>query len=107
VQVSRFYPVRVSDLAAPGGRRSRGAGLRYIKIADDIDAKIRSGELPPGTRLRGERELAVHYKAAIMTYRQAIKVLRERNLVETFHGDGTYVKDEIPDPPDQEKPRGS
>jgi DNA-binding GntR family transcriptional regulator len=93
--------VRVSDLAAPGGRRNRGAGLRYIKIADDIEAKIRSGELPPGTRLRGERELAERYQVAVMTYRRAMRVLRERNLIDSVHGDGTYVRDQIPDPPEQ------
>lgn len=101
MQVSRFYPVLVSDLAAPGGRRNRGAGLRYIKIADDIEDRIRSGELPPGTRLRAERQLAEHYQVATMTYRRAMKVLRERNLIDTLHGDGTYVRDEIPDPPEQ------
>jgi GntR family transcriptional regulator len=96
--------VLVSELAAPGGRRNRGAGLRYIKIADDIEAKIRSGELPPGTRLRAERDLAGHYEVAVMTYRKAMRVLRERNLIESVHGDGTYVRDEIPDLPEQEKP---
>ena len=101
MQVSRFYPVLVSDLAAPGGRRNRGAGLRYLKIADDIEARIRSGELPPGTRLRAERELAEHYEVAVMTYRRAMRVLRERNLIDSVHGDGTYVRNEIPDPPDQ------
>ncbi|MGH3157629.1 MAG: GntR family transcriptional regulator, partial [Streptosporangiaceae bacterium] len=32
-----------------------------MRVADDIAARIRSGELEPGTRLRSERELAEHY----------------------------------------------
>ena len=39
-----------------------------------------------------------------MTYRKAMRVLRERNLIDSVHGDGTYVRDEIPDLPEQEKP---
>lgn len=39
-----------------------------------------------------------------MTYRKAMRVLRERHLIETFHGDGTYVRDDIPDLPAQEEP---
>ena len=45
----------VSDLEATGGR---DADLAYVRVADDIAARIASGELKPGARLRAERELA-------------------------------------------------
>jgi GntR family transcriptional regulator len=78
----------VSDLAAAGGR---DADLVYMRVADDIAARIRSGELAPGTRLRPERELAGHYGCAYGTIRSAMKVLRERGLIITRHGRGTFV----------------
>jgi DNA-binding GntR family transcriptional regulator len=77
-----------SELAATGGR---DADLLYARVADDIAARIASGELAPGTRLRSERELAEHYGVAYHTVRRAMKVLRERGLIATIHGRGTFV----------------
>jgi DNA-binding GntR family transcriptional regulator len=81
----------VSDLAATGGRDS---DLAYLRVADDIAARIASGELQPGTRLRAERDLAEHYGVAYGTIRRAMKVLRERGLIESIHGRGTFVADQ-------------
>lgn len=78
----------VSDLEAAGGR---DADLAYRRVADDITAHIRSGELKPGARLRSERDLAEHYGVAYGTVRRAMEVLRERGLIETIHGRGTFV----------------
>jgi GntR family transcriptional regulator len=47
--------------------------------------------LAPGARLRAERELAEHYEVAYGTVRRAMEVLRERRLIETIHGRGTFV----------------
>jgi DNA-binding GntR family transcriptional regulator len=80
----------MSDLAAPGGRDS---DLAYLRVADDIAARITSGELTAGTRLRAERDLATHYGVAYGTIRRAMQVLRERDLIETIHGRGTFVAD--------------
>ena len=61
---------RVSDLAAdPDPERA------YMRVADDIAARISSGELAPGARLRAERELAEYYEVAYGTIRHAVKVL--------------------------------
>jgi GntR family transcriptional regulator len=80
----------VSDIAAPDGRES---DLAYVRIAEDIAARIASGELTPGTRLRAERDLAEHYGVAYGTIRRAMKVLREQGLIKTIHGRGTFVAD--------------
>jgi GntR family transcriptional regulator len=64
----------------------------YVRVADDIEARIRSGELPAGSRLRSERDLAEHYEVSYGTIRRAMKMLRDRNLIETRHGHGTYVR---------------
>ena len=82
----------MSDLAAPDDKGGPGGeGLRYQQVADDIAARIASGELAPGTRLRAERELAVYYGVSYGTLRHAMKVLRERELIFTRHGRGTFV----------------
>lgn len=62
-----------------------------MRVADDIEERIKSGELSPGMRLRSERDLAESYGVAFHTIRGAIRVLRERGLVETVHGRGTFV----------------
>lgn len=88
--------VLVSDLEATGGR---DADLAYVRVADDIADRIVSGELAAGARLRAERELAEHYEVAYGTVRRAMAVLRERGLIETIHGRGTFVATRQESPP--------
>jgi GntR family transcriptional regulator len=78
----------VSDLEATGGR---DADLAYMRVAGDIAARIASGELSPGARLRSERDLAEYYEVSYGTVRRAMQVLRERALITTIHGRGTFV----------------
>ena len=78
----------MSDLEASGGR---DADLAYVQIADDITARITSGELRPGARLLSERALADYYGRSYQTVRRAMEVLRERELITTIHGRGTFV----------------
>jgi len=82
----------VSELAAPDGQDEQ---LAYRRVADDIAARIASGELTPGTRLRAERELAEHYGVSFGTVRRAMKVLREQGLVITQWGRGNYVGGQV------------
>ncbi|HUZ24727.1 MAG TPA: winged helix-turn-helix domain-containing protein [Streptosporangiaceae bacterium] len=81
----------MSDLAAPGDHNGPESGLAYLRVADDIAARIASGELAPGTRLRAERELAEYYEVSYGTIRRAAEILRERGLIQTIHGRGTFV----------------
>jgi len=78
----------VSDLEAKGGR---DADLAYLRVADDIASRIASGELAPGARLRSERDLAEYYGVSYGTVRRAMQVLRDRGLITTIHGRGTFV----------------
>jgi GntR family transcriptional regulator len=68
-----------------------GAELVYVLIADDVAAQITAGTLAPGARLMGEADMAEHYGVAKMTARRAVRELRERGLVRTVVGKGTYV----------------
>ncbi|WP_353051469.1 winged helix-turn-helix domain-containing protein [Herbidospora sp. NBRC 101105] len=63
----------------------------YARVADHIAARITAGELAPGTRLPGERDLAAEYGVALGTVRRAIEDLRARGLVVTLPAKGTYV----------------
>jgi DNA-binding GntR family transcriptional regulator len=66
-------------------------GYLWEAVATHITARIAAGDLPPGGRLPGERDLAAEYGVALMTARRAIKDLRERGLVRTLPSKGTFV----------------
>jgi DNA-binding GntR family transcriptional regulator len=63
----------------------------YVRVADWIESRIKSGEFESGARLPPERELAHDCGVAYDTVRNAMKLLRERGLIVTVHGRGTYV----------------
>jgi GntR family transcriptional regulator len=68
-----------------------GPQLVYVQVADHIENLIRSGELAIGARLPAERDLAAEYGVAYDTIRRATALLRERGLIQTVHGRGTFV----------------
>lgn len=69
-----------------------GAGRpKYQRIADDLKAAIEAGQYGPGDRLPGESSLAAQYGVAVLTARQALKILRIEGLVETKKGAGARV----------------
>lgn len=68
-----------------------GASSLYDALSDGIENLIRSGELPPDTRLPSERGLADQLAVSRGTVAGAYEQLRERGLVATRHGSGTVV----------------
>lgn len=64
----------------------------YRQLADILQGQIESGKLPPDSRLPSETTLIQEYGVARGTVRQAIAVLRDRDLVVTVQGRGSYVK---------------
>ncbi|MFE9699075.1 GntR family transcriptional regulator [Streptomyces sp. NPDC006270] len=70
----------------------------YVKLADRIEADIRSGKLPHGAALPGERAMTEIYGVSIGTVRRAVRALRERGLVATLAAKGTFVV--APQPPE-------
>lgn len=68
-----------------------GPRLVYMQVADWVAARIESGELQPGMKLPAERDLAAEIGVAYMTVRRAMRELRERGLVVSVVGRGTYV----------------
>ena len=81
------------DLTAPGGHDTQGpgCGLQYLRVAQEITAWIEASRAAPGTRLLSERALAREYGVAYGTVRRAMRMLREREIVYTRHGRGTFV----------------
>lgn len=67
----------------------------YRAIADDLEAQIKSGDLPPGSQLRTELELQRKYEASRNTVREAVNRLITRGLVETRPGQGTFVLEKV------------
>lgn len=63
----------------------------YMQVANHIAARIEAGDLRPGARLPAERDLAVEYGVAYLTVRRAAQELRERGLIVTVMGRGTFV----------------
>lgn len=68
--------------------------LEYRRIADALAARIESGEFAAGSRLPPEQALAEDFGVAYGTVRRAMDVLRERGLILTVWGKGTFVAGE-------------
>jgi GntR family transcriptional regulator len=66
----------------------------YLQVADHITGRIRAGELAPGAKLPAERDMATEYGVAYDTIRRATAVLRERGLIITIIGRGTFISPE-------------
>jgi GntR family transcriptional regulator len=62
----------------------------YRQIAEIIRKRIRSGDLPKGSRIT-ESEITEAYEVARNTARRAIAVLREEGLIMTVPQRGSYV----------------
>ncbi len=67
------------------------AGPRHASIAADLRARIRSGELAPGTAIRSEAELANQFGVSRGTVRQALASLRSEGWIVGGQGRRTVV----------------
>lgn len=63
----------------------------YRSVARELAARIRRGDLSPGSRVPSERELAVEYGISRMTARAAVNLLGQRGLVERRDRSGTFI----------------
>jgi GntR family transcriptional regulator len=67
-------------------------GYLYTAVADHVAARVTAGDLPPGARLPGERDLADEYGVSLGTARRALVELRDRGIVTTLPGKGTFIR---------------
>lgn len=74
--------------------KSRSKKLSQVVVNELID-KIQSGELEVGKKIPTELELIVLFEVSRSVIREAITELRSLGYVETRHGIGTFVKEQI------------
>ena len=63
----------------------------YEQIVQQIEESILKGALKAGDQLPAERELATRFGVSRTAVREAVKALREKGLVESYTGKGTFV----------------
>jgi DNA-binding GntR family transcriptional regulator len=71
--------------------RRSGRAL-YQQLADELRTKITRGELPPGSTLQSEGDIAAEYGMGRDAVRQALVVLRGEGLVVTERGRRSVVR---------------
>ncbi|WP_119726430.1 winged helix-turn-helix domain-containing protein [Thermomonospora amylolytica] len=68
----------------------------YLAVADELERRIRAGEMPPRSRVPSARRLADEAGVSTRTSEAALRVLKERGLTVSVHGVGTFVAPDIP-----------
>lgn len=63
----------------------------YEQIVQQIEESVLKGALKTGDQLPAERELALQFGVSRTAVREAVKVLREKGLVEAYSGRGTFI----------------
>lgn len=91
VRLWKPYIGPVSEQSGTPEFDPQGPDLVYAALADHVVARVAAEDLVPGARLPAERDLAEGYGVAYMTVRRAMQVLRERGVVVTVHGKGTFI----------------
>jgi DNA-binding transcriptional MocR family regulator len=89
------------ELATLVGPAGELAAPRYAALARRIRDLVSAGQLPPGTRLPAERDLAGALATSRVTVASAYRVLREEGWARTRHGSGTVTdspRGSAPDP---------
>ncbi|WDZ85908.1 GntR family transcriptional regulator [Micromonospora cathayae] len=66
----------------------------YVQLADLLAKQIEEGKLKPRHPIPSESYLQQEYNVSRGTVRAAIRLLRDRGMVATFTGRGTYVTEQ-------------
>jgi GntR family transcriptional regulator/MocR family aminotransferase len=86
------------SVAPPLALPARGdAAPAYVWLADALRGAILAGQLRPGARLPGTRDLAAQHGLARGTVVTAIEQLRSEGYLDATVGSGTYVARALPD----------
>ncbi|MFD7738433.1 GntR family transcriptional regulator [Streptomyces sp. MJM8645] len=63
----------------------------YLVLADELTAEIHAGVYDEGTTFPSESALVQRSGRALMTVRRSLEVLRDRGLITTEWGRGSWV----------------
>src|SRR5881398_2799831 len=66
---------------------------KYQQIRADLEARIRSGELPPGAKVPTEAELREQYGVSRATAQRTLDDLARAGFVVRYRRHGTFVAD--------------
>nr|WP_202500922.1 GntR family transcriptional regulator [Streptomyces sp. SID5785] len=66
---------------------------KWTQISTEIERRIDAGVYPAGSRLPGILALCGEFSVAQVTARKALADLRERGLIRTENGIGSFVAD--------------
>lgn len=64
----------------------------YLRVVEDLRKKIKSGELPPGSRLPSRPEIMQTYGVSNTVALRVGDILKAEGLAEARSGSGTYVR---------------
>ncbi len=64
-----------------------------VRIADDIRAKIETGEYAPGQQLPTYDDLTDQYLCSLAVVRKAVDLLKQQGLLITKQGKGSFVRE--------------
>lgn len=65
--------------------------MTFRDIANDLAARIRNGEYPPGSLIPSYADLADLYSVSTATAYRAVSLLTDRGLVRGEQGRGVFV----------------
>lgn len=68
----------------------------YEQIVSQIEARIAAGELKVGDKLPSEFDLADQFQVSRTAVREAVKILRQKGLIDILPGKGTFVTNGTP-----------
>jgi GntR family transcriptional repressor for pyruvate dehydrogenase complex len=69
----------------------------YEEVRDALEQMIRDGELKPGDKLDSVQQLAEKFQVGRSAVREALTALKAMGLVEMRHGEGTFIREFVPD----------
>jgi DNA-binding transcriptional MocR family regulator len=84
-----------AELLALLGDWAAGEASLYVALADAVVASVVRGDLPPGTRLPAERDLARGISVSRGTVMAAYDRLRQLGYAESRGGSGTRIRDDV------------
>jgi GntR family phosphonate transport system transcriptional regulator len=77
-------------------QRRSGVAL-WRQIQDWLEFRIKEGEMPPGSKLPTEQELAERFGVNRHTVRRALSLLAEKEFIRTEQGSGSFVREQVID----------
>ena len=82
-------------IADANGAPSAGRPERWRAVAAAIRNQIERDDLPPGSKLATEMQLAVAHGVSRFTVRRALAELQEQDVVRIDHGRGLFVAERV------------